>query len=217
METKSTVKYDFAEEVANAISHGVGGVLSLAAIVLLVTRAVWYAPEEYKISVIVGCAVFGASLFVLYLSSTLYHALQHTSGKDLLLILDHVAIYILIAGSYTFFCLAALRGPAGFRLLIEIWALAALGITLFMRFGKKKLGWISLMIYLVMGWLAVTELSAFMKLPTPEFYLIFAGGLAYSVGSVFYAMQHYRWMHFVWHLFVMAGSGLHVAAACCVV
>lgn len=217
MKTESVYRYDFAEELANAISHGVAGVLSLAAIVLLVTRAVWYAPEEYKISVVAGGAIFGASLFVLYLSSTLYHALLHTSRKDVLLILDHVAIYILIAGSYTFFCLTSLHGPAGFRLLVGVWALAALGIGLFMWYGKKKLGWVSLMLYLVMGWLAVTELSAFWALPAWEFYLILAGGLAYSIGSVFYALQHYRWMHFIWHLFVIAGSALHVAAACCVV
>lgn len=215
---EKTSSYHFAGELANAISHGVGGLLAVAAIIILLVRACLCTSPEYLPSAIAGSIVFGVSLLLLYTSSTLYHALLHTSVRNLFLIFDHIAIYVLIAGTYTFFCLSDLYGPVGFRLLAEIWGMAILGILFFLFFRKsRKFAWISLLFYLAMGWLAVTEIRTFHSLMSPAtFYLIVAGGLAYSVGSIFYALQKIKWMHFVWHIFVLAGSTLHVVAACCV-
>ncbi|MDO4549695.1 MAG: hemolysin III family protein [Planctomycetia bacterium] len=214
MKSSKNIKYYFPEEVANAISHGLGIILSVVAIMVLMVKAANCECQQYQMKVMIGGLIFGFSLFTLYLCSTLYHALIHTPRRELFRMLDHVAIYILIAGSYTIFCLSTLDSASGMRLLIEIWLLAIIGICCFLFLGNR-FSWISLVFYLAMGWLAVTEMDAFKNISsTSVFYLILAGGCAYTVGSIFYACQKLKWMHFIWHLFVLAGSTLHVLAAC---
>lgn len=213
MKPKREYPYYFDEELANAISHGIGGVLAVAALALLVLRGIWYAPADAQATVVFGCAIFGVSLVLVYLSSTLYHAFMHTSLRDVFKAIDQLAIYLLIAGSYTFFCLSLLRGPVGYRILAEIWVLAGIGIFIHLFF-REKFGWLSLVMYLLMGWLALPEFPSLIKIASaPQLGWIVAGGIAYTVGSIFYSVKR-KWMHFIWHLFVLAGSACHVLAAC---
>lgn len=209
-------EYYFKEELANVISHGVGGVLALAALLALVVKAVMCVPEESRAQVVAGCAIFGVSLFLVYLCSTLYHAFMHTTWRGVFQTIDQVAIFLLIAGSYTFFCLSILQGPVGQRMLWQVWLLAGVGIFVHVFF-QKRFGWVCIVLYLVMGWLALTQFPAIIAMtPPPVLALIVAGGVAYTVGCMFYAVKR-KWMHFVWHIFVLLGSGLHVAAAFCLI
>ncbi len=216
MKTAKIHEYYFKEELANVISHGVGMVLAVAVLLALVVKAVMVAPEESRVAVVTGCAVFGASLVLVYLCSTLYHAFMHTTWRGVFQTIDQVAIFLLIAGSYTFFCLALLDGPVGRQMLWQVWALAGVGIFIHVFF-QKRFAWVCLVLYLVMGWLALTQFPAIIAMtPTHVFALIVGGGVAYTVGCIFYSVKR-KWMHFVWHLFVLAGSGLHVLAAFCLV
>ena len=134
---QTTKRYTLGEEIANATTHGVGAGLSIAGLVLLCIRAIMYAPAGYAALYVVGFTIFGVSLFILYISSTLYHALTHPIAKKVFGILDHGSIYLLIAGTYTAYCLTALRGPTGWTLFGIIWALAITGITFYSIFGSK--------------------------------------------------------------------------------
>jgi hemolysin III len=198
----------FGEELACCISHGVGLLASLAALPVLILGAL----ERKDPWQVVGCAVFGAMLVLLYTASTIYHALPQSTHKSLWRVIDHSAIYLLIAGTYTPFTLGALRGPWGWALLVSIWALAIGGIvfkaTLGFRFPK-----ISAAFYLVMGWLvviAIEPLTTHVK-PSGVYWLV-AGGLSYSMGVVFFAWHRLRYAHLVWHLFVLGGSVCHFMA-----
>jgi len=198
----------FAEEVANSISHGLGLLLALVAVPILVLAAIKAGSPHF----IVGVSVFGGTMVVLYLASTLYHSLTHDAAKQFFRLFDHAAIFLLIAGTYTPFALGVLRGPWGWSLLAIIWSLAIIGITL--KINKRtRHSRISIVLYVIMGWLAVVAIKPIvMLIPVPGIVLIFAGGLAYTGGLAFFAAQRIRYNHFIWHLFVIAGTTCHFFA-----
>jgi hemolysin III len=196
------------EEIANSISHGLGFAAALAAIPLLVVSAA----NTGSAARIVGGAVFGASLAVLYLSSSLYHALPQGTAKQVLRRLDHGAIFLLIAGTYTPFTLGVLGGAWGWALFGVTWGIAAIGISLklFARLQHTRL---STAMYLAMGWIVVIAIRPlFRAVPGWGIALLATGGLAYTAGIVFYLSPGRRYAHFVWHLFVLAGSTCHFFA-----
>ena len=190
-----------AAEIFNAISHGVGALLSIAAIVLLII----FGPDES----LTGCLVFGISLTILYTASTLYHSFTNIRVKNLFRKFDHMAIFLLIAGTYTPFCLTILKDSYGVPLLIVTWIVAIGGILLKV-FLTGKLEWLSLTLYAVMGWLALPFMKTiYHALSTQSFALLVAGGIAYTAGIFFYANEKWRFNHGIWHLFVLAGSCCH--------
>jgi len=195
-------------EAANSISHGLALLLAIAAVPLLVIEA----RRAGNVQFIVGVCVFGGTMILLYLASTLYHSLTHEAGKSLCRLFDHTAIFLLIAGTYTPFSLGVLRGPWGWSLLAIIWALAILGITLKVR-PRTRYSRITLVLYVIMGWLAVVAIKPILMLvPVPGILLILAGGIAYTTGLAFFAAQRLRYHHFIWHLFVIAGTTCHFFA-----
>ena len=160
----------------------------------------------------IGVAVFSASIVILYLASTLYHSLTHERAKQLFRKVDHCAIFLLIAGSYTPFTLGVLRGPWGWTLLTIVWVLAVAGIAMKVLAGHRH-WWLSMVLYVVMGWLAIVAIKPiFALVPLPGILLILAGGIAYSGGLAFFAAHRIRYNHFIWHLFVMAGTTFHYLA-----
>lgn len=197
--------YTAGEEIVHALTHGIGLALSVAGLVVLVVAAALRGDAWH----ITGSAVFGTTLVLLYAASTLYHGIGAPRAKRILQRLDHLAIYLLIAGTYTPFALVSLRGAWGWALLAVIWALALLGIVLELCIpGRVRR--LSVSLYLAMGWLAVVALGPLIRSVHPEgLLLLLLGGIAYTVGVAFYA---YRWIpynHAVWHVFVLAGSALH--------
>jgi hemolysin III len=198
----------FGEEVANSISHGLGLILAIAAVPILVVAAVRAGRTQF----VVGVSVFGASMIVLYLASTLYHSLSHGPAKRVARAFDHSAIFLLIAGSYTPFTLGVLRGPWGWSLLGIVWGLAAIGLAM-KAVSRLRHHWISMVLYLAMGWLVVVAIKPVLALvPLPGILLIVAGGVAYTGGLGFYAASRLRYHHFIWHLFVIAGTTCHFFA-----
>jgi hemolysin III len=196
------------EEAANTISHGLGLVLAILALPILVIEA----KRGGNVPFIVGVCIFGATMVLLYLASTLYHSLTHEAGKSVCRLLDHTAIFLLIAGTYTPFSLGVLRGPWGWALLAVIWALAILGITLKIRV-RTRYSRITIVLYVIMGWLAIVAIKPILMLvPVPGILLILAGGIAYTTGLAFFAAQRLRYNHFIWHLFVIAGTTCHFFA-----
>jgi hemolysin III len=196
------------EEMACSISHGVGLAGSLVALPVLVLNAV----ERGDTWQVVGGAVFGMMLILLYTASTLYHACPPHKGKARWRVLDHAAIYLLIAGTYTPFTLGALRGPWGWSLLVAIWVLAVAGI-LFKTFLGFRFPKTSAVFYLAMGWLVVLAIGPLTTHVAPSGVLwLVAGGLSYSAGVIFFAWHSLLFAHLVWHLFVMAGSVCHFFA-----
>lgn len=196
------------EEIANSISHGLGLVLALVALPILVLTAA----EVGSVRFIVGVSVFGATMVLLYLASTLYHSLKHEGWKQLFRLFDHTAIFLLIAGTYTPFALGVLRGPWGWSMLAAVWTLALIGIVLKIRIRTRH-SRITIALYVIMGWLAVVAIKPILLLiPIPGIILIFAGGIAYTGGLAFFAAQRLRYSHFIWHLFVIAGTTCHFFA-----
>jgi hemolysin III len=209
MSNASVYTYSAGEEIAHAVTHGVGAVLSVVGLVVLVVYATLYGTAVH----VVGSAVFGASLFVLYASSTLYHAMPVTrpGAKGLLKHFDHAAIYLLIAGTYTPVTLFALSAPWGMRLFGIVWGLAVVGLA-FTASPLRRHRRFALALYLGMGWLVVVAAKPiFDALPLTALLLFVAGGLAYTVGVVFYVRKR-KWSHTIWHGFVLAGSALHFFA-----
>lgn len=201
-------RYTTGEEILNAITHGIGALLSIAALVLLIIRAVTHAPADYRTQCIVGFTIFGSSLIILYVFSTLYHALP-LGAKILFGIFDHCSIYVLIAGTYTAYCLTALRGTVGWVIFGIIWGLAAAGIALYAVFGSR-VRVLSVVTYIPMGWLIIFAAQPLREqLPLLSFRYLVVGGFVYTVGCVFYALKKIKWMHGVWHLFVLGGSIMH--------
>jgi hemolysin III len=198
------------EEIANSVSHGAGALAALAVLPVLVGHALGRRAGGRAI---LGAAVFGVSVLLLYLGSTIYHALPHGRFKRAFRIAEHMAIYFLIAGTYTPFMLGVLRGPLGTGLLWTVWSLTGAGV-LFKVFGGTRFPHFSTALYLLMGWAAVIGIGPLWRLmPHAGFYLIAAGGLAYTAGVVFYVRDHHwRYGHFVWHLFVLAGTTCHFCA-----
>ena len=195
------------EEIANSISHGTGFLAALIALPVLVLGAV-----RHGAATIVGAAVFGVTMALLYLTSTLYHALAPSRAKRVFHILDHGAIFLLIAGTYTPFTLGVLRGAWGWTLFGVIWALAAAGIVL-KSVGGVRHPRLSTGLYLAMAWLILAAARPLWHaMPGWGLFWLAAGGVAYTAGVGFYAARGMRYAHFVWHLFVLAGSACHFIA-----
>jgi len=195
------------EDIANSLTHGVGAVLAVAGLVVLALSA----SRGGTASSVVGCVVFGATLVLLYSASTLYHSLGHGRAKAVLRALDHSAIFLLIAGTYTPFTLVSLRGPWGWSLFGVVWGLAVAGIALRLTLRRRPTA-LFVALYLAMGWCVVVAAKPLLAAVAPGgIALLVAGGLAYSLGVVFYAWRR-PYHHAIWHAFVLAGSAFHYAA-----
>ena len=196
------------EEIANAVSHGVGLLLAMIGALVLVAGAI----QRGGVAEIAGASIFGATMVLAYLTSTLYHALPMNRAKRVFRTLDHGAIFLLIAGTYTPFTLGPLRGIWGWTLLGLVWTLALAGIV-FKAVGGVRYPKFSTPLYIAMGWLVIVAMKPLrLNLPLSGFYWLLAGGIAYTVGVAFFAPKRLRYSHFVWHLFVLAGSACHFAA-----
>lgn len=196
------------EEIANSVSHGVGLLAALAAFPVLVTVAY----RRGDTTGIAGVSVFAVTMVLLYLASTLFHALPGSRAKRIFQVLDHSAIYLLIAGTYTPFTLGVLRGTWGWTLFGLVWGLAVVG-TVLKALGGVRCTTVSTWVYLAMGWLILIAAdTAWTLVPKWGLFWLFAGGVAYTAGAVFFMMERIRYFHFVWHLFVIAGTACHVIA-----
>ena len=196
------------EEIANSISHGAGLVGALAATPYLLGHAV----QRGNAAFVVGTSVFAATVLLLYLASTLYHALPRGKAKHVFRIIEHSAIYLLIAGTYTPFALGVLRGGWGWTLIALVWVLAAGGVVL-KSVGGVRHPILSMVLYLGMGWLMVVAVRPlWLRVPLSGLVWLLAGGLAYTAGVAFYGAKRLRYGHFVWHLFVLAGTTCHFIA-----
>jgi hemolysin III len=206
---ESTLHADgVAAETANSITHGLGAVLSVAALVLLTVSAVQHGSARQ----VVGGVIFGFTLVLLYTMSTLYHALRNRRAKHVFHILDHSAIYLLIAGTYTPFCLSTLRGEWGWSLFGIVWGLAALGVA-FKSVYTGRFEFLSTAVYLAMSWMVmIAVVPLWRALPRAGMAWLLAGGFFYTLGVVFYGWHRLKFHHAVWHLFVLAGSLCHVVA-----
>lgn len=197
--------YSSNEELAHAITHGVGVVFGIAVLSLLVT----FSSLRKSAWEVVSCAIYGTTFILLFLGSTLYHASQNPRTKRILKIVDHSAIYLLIAGTYTPFALAPLRGGLGWTIFGAIWGSALLGIA-FKVFYTGRFKAVSLISYLFMGWFCIIAVKPlYRELTTTGFVFLAVGGLCYSLGAIFYAWKALPWSHTIWHLFVLAGSVCH--------
>lgn len=197
------------EEIANTISHALGIPISIAVIALLVVFSALYGNVWH----IVSFSIFGSSMLFLYVASTIFHGISNPRIKYTLNKLDHSAIYILIAGSYTPMALTTLRGPIGWTLFGIIWALAIGGIVYKIWFYNPKYRKVSTWLYVAMGWLLIIVIGPVIeKLPSLSLWLLFAGGVSYTVGALFYLKKGIKLFHFIFHLFVLAGSILHFLA-----
>jgi hemolysin III len=197
------------EELANAVTHGVGLVLSLIGMPILILAAL----DRGERTMVIGASVFGATLIALYAASTLYHAIPHPTLKQKLRVVDHAAIYLLIAGTYTPFTLGVLRGTWGWTLFGIVWTLAALGVFFKVVFGSGAMAKLSTAIYVAMGWVIIIAIKPLMaSMEHAGLMLLVAGGLCYTGGVIFYVDRRRAWTHPVWHLFVMGGSICHYFA-----
>ena len=193
------------EEIFNGITHGIGTLLSIAALVILIV----FAAIKGNAWHVVSFSIFGSTLVLLYLSSTLYHSFTKEKVKNLFARFDHAAIFLLIAGTYTPFVLTTIRGPLGWALFGIIWGLAIIGVVIrsiyLTRFRKLMVG-----IYLLMGWLFLMAVVPIVKnLPAASIAFLFIGGACYSIGVIFYTWRKLPYGHGIWHLFVLAGSIMH--------
>jgi hemolysin III len=205
---KETYAPSAGEELASAITHGLGALLSIAGLVLLVV----FASLEGNAWHIVSFSIFGTCLVLLYTASTLYHSFRSARVKHVFRIMDHAAIYLLIAGTYTPFTLTLLRGGWGWSLFGVIWGLCIAGIV-FKVFFIKRFNVLSTIVYLLMGWMIVVAAKPLLEhLPAGGLYWLLAGGVAYSLGTVFYLWEKLPFHHAVWHLFVLTGSICHFFA-----
>ena len=204
----NTYTYSRGEEVANAITHGIGTVLSVAALVLLVVFASLKGTAWH----VVSFSIYGTTMLLLYLNSTLVHSLREGKAKDLFEFFDHSSIYLFIAGTYTPFLLVAIRGPLGWSLFGIVWGVALFGVA-FKAFFVKKFLFMSTIFYIAMGWLIViawNPLSA--AVAGGGMALLMTGGILYTLGTIFYVWRGFPFHHAVWHVFVLAGSVTHFFA-----
>ena len=196
------------EEIANSLSHGIGLLAALAAFPVLIISAF----RRGSAAGVVGASVFAFSMVLLYTASTLYHVLPRNRAKEVFHILDHSAIFLLIAGSYTPFTLGILRGAWGWTLFGLVWGIAIVGVFL-KAVGGVRHRKLSIVLYLAMGWLVLIAAKPLcLKIPGWGLFWLVAGGVAYTAGVTFYAAKHIRYTHFIWHLFVMAGTACHCIA-----
>ena len=197
------------EEIANAVTHGLGFVASLIGMPILVLTAL----SRGERAAVIGASVFGATLIALYAASTIYHAVPHPHIKRRLRVVDHAAIYLLIAGTYTPFTLGVLRGTWGWTMFGIVWTLAALGVLFKVIVGSSKFASLSTAIYVAMGWVIIIAIKPlFQSMNHAGLILLLAGGLFYTGGVVFYIDKRRAWTHPVWHLCVLGGSVCHYFA-----
>ncbi|MEH7302260.1 MULTISPECIES: PAQR family membrane homeostasis protein TrhA [Neobacillus] len=201
----TTHTFSKQEEIANSITHGIGALLSISALVILIVFASLYGTAWH----IVSFTIFGVTMLLLYMSSTLLHSLPEGKAKDVFEIFDHSSIYFFIAGTYTPFLLIVIKGAMGWTLFGVVWGLAIAG-TIFKCFFVKKYLFTSTLLYVVMGWLIVFAWKSLAANLSPQgmTYLIIGGAL-YTLGAIFYVWRGFKYHHAVWHLFVMAGSTAH--------
>lgn len=193
------------EEIANSITHGIGALLSLAALILLIVFSSIYGTTWH----IVSFTIYGVTMLLLYTSSTFAHALPHGTGKNVFEILDHSSIYFFIAGSYTPFLFIVLNDTLGWTLFGIVWGLAIAG-TIFKCFFVKRFLMVSTLLYVLMGWLIVFAWQPLKVALHPNgLILLVIGGLAYTIGAIFYVWRGFKFHHAVWHLFVLIGSTTH--------
>ncbi|BDR80164.1 hemolysin D [Clostridium tetani] len=197
--------YTKKEEIANAITHGIGVVFSIVALVLLVVFATKYKDAWYTVSY----SIYGSTLIILYMCSTLYHSFTNEKVKKIFRKFDHSSIFLLIAGTYTPFTLTILRGKLGWSILGIIWTITIVGIVLkIVCFEKMEK--VSTFLYIAMGWVIVVALKSIISsLPVKGIVLLIAGGLIYTVGCIFYAKDKIPYNHAIWHVFVLGGSVCH--------
>lgn len=211
MTKKSLPTYTLSEELMNSISHGIGACLSVAALVLCIVRAVFNI-ESVGAAGVVGASIYGATLVILYCMSTLYHAITNKTARRVFRVFDHTSIYLLIAGTYTPITLVTLKGAIGWVLFGIVWGIAVLGIVL-NAINIERFKVFSIVSYIVMGWAVVLGgKSVISQLPFGGLVFLLIGGICYTVGIIFYAMKKYKYMHSVWHMFVLAGSITHFFA-----
>ena len=201
--TKEGRQYSTGEEIANSVSHGVGVLLSIAALVLLILRAM----DHEGGTRLVAALLMGVSLILEFLFSTLYHALVPKRAKSVFRILDHSAIYLLIAGSNAPFELITLADRGGLQLTFLIWGIAIAGVIAEVLLKERQPHWLSALIYLAMGWFIVFRITDLYELlAPPAFMLLVAGGICYTIGVGFYVAKKVPYLHFIWHLWVLAGA-----------
>lgn len=197
--------YTKGEEIANAITHGIGSLLAIAGLVILVVQSSRYGDPWY----ITSYSIFGACMIILYLESTLYHSLPGKTVKKVFRVFDHCSIYLLIAGTYTPYILTSLRDPLGFTIFGIEWGLAILGIVI-KSFTTGKFEKLSTLIYLLMGWLIILHIKKLsIVVPTISIIYLIAGGLSYSLGCILFIKDNIPYNHPIWHLFVIAGTTFH--------
>ena len=197
-------RYTLGEEIANSITHGIGAALGVAALVVMIVKAATAGSHPASLA---SAIVFGIALILEYLASTLYHAIAPKGAKRVFRIIDHSCIYVLIAGTYTPFCLITLGDHGGVALCIAQWVLAVVGILFEAFMRERQPRWLTVAIYLAMGWLVVFKLPQLVSLLDPmALALLVIGGVLYTVGTVFYVLKKVRYMHTVFHVFVLAGS-----------
>ena len=207
-EWSETTNYSVGEEIANSVTHGIGALLSIGGLAVLVGFASLYGNAWH----ITSCSIYGSTMILLYVASTLYHGIPIPSIKGILRQIDHSAIYLLIAGTYTPFMLVNLRGSWGWSLFGIVWGIAVLGIVL-KATSYGRLPGISLALYLAMGWIVVIAIKPmFAAIDQGGLLLLLLGGVAYTGGVVFYVWKKLPYSHAIWHLFVMAGSCFHFFA-----
>ena len=201
----ATHTFSKQEEIANSITHGIGAILSISAIVILIVFSSLYGTAWH----VVSFTIFGVTMFILYMSSTLLHSFPEGKAKDIFEIFDHSSIYFFIAGTYTPFLLIVIKGTMGWSLFGIVWSRAIAG-TIFKCFFVKKYLFTSTVLYVVMGWLIVFAWKSLVNNLSPEgmIYLVIGGAL-YTLGAIFYVWRGFKYHHAVWHLFVIAGSALH--------
>ncbi|MCX5850225.1 MAG: hemolysin III family protein [Deltaproteobacteria bacterium] len=201
-------KYSSLEEIFNSLTSGIGTIISITGLVLLIVFSMMYG----SLSHIISCTIFGITLVLLYTSSTLYHCFQKPNLKHIFKILDHSCIYVLIAGTYTPFLLVTIRGVVGWSMFALVWSLTAIGV-LFKVFFVHRFKIISTIAYILMGWLVIFAIKPlFHALPGGGLVLLVCGGLAYTLGTIFYAWEKLPFNHAIWHLFVLTGSVCHFCA-----
>lgn len=201
-------EYTVAEEIANALTHGIGALLSAAGMSALIIYAAM-SQDPWRIA---SVTIFGATMVLMYLTSTLYHALPHPRTKKFLRIADHCAIYLLIAGTYTPFLLVSMRGPWGWSLFAVIWSCAVAG-CIFKFFFTGRFNVVSTLLYIAMGWTVVIAIKPTLEMvPTGALIAIAAGGICYTLGTIFYLWDRLPYNHAIWHLFVLGGTLAHFIA-----
>jgi hemolysin III len=207
---RSSSSYARDEEIANALTHGIGIVVGALGLPILLYYALRSSADVgYKVA---ASIIYCVSMIVLYLASTLYHALTGERAKRILKALDHASIYLLIAGTYTPFALVTLRDHGGWWVLTLLWSMALIGMISEALWTARP-GWVAAVIYLVMGWSAVFVLPTLFRLLDPVgFWLLVAGGVAYSLGTVFYVLKKVKWFHSIFHGWVLLGTVLHFLA-----